>query len=662
MNCAKFNKIREEVKRVMTVDDYSKIENIVQKSRENQFVKTRHHLQKKFTKLSEEKYSAPTSSKNMDNINLVKDAVLNLTNRDVPRHHRELLNLGPKFVPTPNSIPYMDIIKNTEIAARNLERSKKHEEAEHLRSEISNCLKGTLKQKVKSNLTKDQRVALKELTRNDVVTKVYPFDKGAGFALIDEIEAIKKLEEQIGESTILEKDPTNSIAEKFRKVLSRLKKENKIDKRMFYDAYPSDPVPPRMYGMLKAHKPTKGYPMRLVVSTIGTPSHGTSKMLVEILQPTLNKNPIRIINSSKFVQEAKEWNISSNEFQVSYDVVALYPSVPISKSIDVITDMISADFDEISKRTKLSKKDIRELIELCLSKCYFLWRNRIYLIKDAGPIGLSLMVVMAESYLQHLEEKAISVALSRNVSLISFKRYVDDSHARFENSSDADTFLKILNSQDSNIQYTMETEDSNKTLAFLDVKIHNDDSGKYDFNIYRKDAITNVQIKGSSCIDPKITIGVFKGFLARAWRICSQQHREDEFEFLIKIFVENGHNENTLRKTAREYIPPEFRNDSESKDNDNDSKPIVKVPWIPGITPKLKKLYKQKGFKVICTSSPNLKSILCRNKDRLLPNSSLGVYELDCTCGKPYVGETKKKILTRALQHQKDSLAQIRCR
>ena len=103
--------------------------------------------------------------------------------------------------------------------------------------------------------------------------------------------------------------------------------------------------------------------------------------------------------------------------------------------------MISADFDEISKRTKLSKKDIRELIELCLSKCYFLWRNRIYLIKDAGPIGLSLMVVMAESYLQHLEEKAISVALSRNVSLISFKRYVDDSHARFENSSDADTSL-----------------------------------------------------------------------------------------------------------------------------------------------------------------------------------------------------------------------------
>ena len=44
--------------------------------------------------------------------------------------------------------------------------------------------------------------------------------------------------------------------------INRLKKESKIDKRMFYNAYPSDPVPPRMYGMLQAHKPTKGYPMK----------------------------------------------------------------------------------------------------------------------------------------------------------------------------------------------------------------------------------------------------------------------------------------------------------------------------------------------------------------------------------------------------------------
>ena len=34
-------------------------------------------------------------------------------------------------------------------------------------------------------------------------------------------------------------------------------------------------------------------------------------------------------------------------------------------------------------------KDIYELAELCLSKCYFLWNNEIRILKNSGPTGLS---------------------------------------------------------------------------------------------------------------------------------------------------------------------------------------------------------------------------------------------------------------------------------
>ena len=78
------------------------------------------------------------------------------------------------------------------------------------------------------------------------------------------------------------------------------------------------------------------------------------------------------------------------------------------------------------------------LIELCLSRCYFLYENDIYEIEDAGPIGLSLMVVIAEAYLQFLEKRALAIACGRDVQPITFKRYVDDSHARFKSSKDAD--------------------------------------------------------------------------------------------------------------------------------------------------------------------------------------------------------------------------------
>ena len=51
---------------------------------------------------------------------------------------------------------------------------------------------------------------------------------------------------------------------------------------------PSDPIAPRMYTMIKIYKKIKNYPMCLVVSTVGTPFYGTSKLLVDLIQPTLN--------------------------------------------------------------------------------------------------------------------------------------------------------------------------------------------------------------------------------------------------------------------------------------------------------------------------------------------------------------------------------------
>ena len=56
---------------------------------------------------------------------------------------------------------------------------------------------------------------------------------------------------------------------------------------------------------------------------------------------------------------------------------------------------------------------------------------------------------------------------------------------------------------------------------------------KYNFNIHRNDAITNVQIKPHSSHDPNILDGVFKGFVQRALTLCSQQYITSEIQFLI---------------------------------------------------------------------------------------------------------------------------------
>ena len=115
------------------------------------------------------------------------------------------------------------------------------------------------------------------------------------------------------------------------------------------------------------------------------------------------------------------------------------------------------------------------------------------------------------------------------------------------------------------------------------------------------------------------------------------------------MFVENGHDQNSLNSLINEnkHQAPNIEN----KDNN-----IVKLPWIPIIGPKIRKELQKTGCKVIFLSAAKLKNILCNNKSKLLPNSYPNVYELRYDFGGKYIGETKKRLLTRSIEHQEDSM------
>ena len=98
---------------------------------------------------------------------------------------------------------------------------------------------------------------------------------------------------------------------------------------------------------------------------------------------------------------------------------------------------------------------------------------------------------------------------------------MDDSHVRFNNTANADEFLDILNSKDCKIKYTMEMKSLDGVLPFLDISLKNNRLGRCGMKVFRKGAITNLQIHPGSCVDPTIILGVFKGFLTRANRICT---------------------------------------------------------------------------------------------------------------------------------------------
>ena len=83
---------------------------------------------------------------------------------------------------------------------------------------FSNILQKNLNLKIRNNLKKDERRALKELQKNDKII-AHEFDKGCGFAIVTNDTAKEKIEEQLSKATKAKIDPKVDSRTRSRKTL-----------------------------------------------------------------------------------------------------------------------------------------------------------------------------------------------------------------------------------------------------------------------------------------------------------------------------------------------------------------------------------------------------------------------------------------------------------
>ena len=202
------------------------------------------------------------------------------------------------------------------------------------------------------------------------------------------------------------------------------------------------------------------------------------------------------------------------------------------------------------------------------------------------------MVVLSECYLQRIEHISITQGLTLNLAPKTFKRFADDSHARFNNREQSLQFLDILNSQDPSIQYTIEFENENKQLSFLDVTFTNTGNNSYDFKIFRKTSVTNAQIKPNSNIAPPIAMGVFKGFLSRVYKICTEKYLQSEIDILIDIF------RSALTNIDTEYLRNINKPKSNDQNNTKNTKNIINYHGCQFLVLSFEKNLKRKTLKL----------------------------------------------------------------
>ena len=125
-----------------------------------------------------------------------------------------------------------------------------------------------------------------------------------------------------------------------------------------------------------------GFPLRPIVSSIGSALYNTSKFLSDILLPIQNLYGYSVLNSSQFAKEVANMEISDDEVMVSFDVVSLFTAIPVNKACEYIWNKLNND-NTLHLRTRLNTDDIISLLEFTLSNNYFVYNDRMYIQADS---------------------------------------------------------------------------------------------------------------------------------------------------------------------------------------------------------------------------------------------------------------------------------------
>ena len=169
---------------------------------------------------------------------------------------------------------------------------------------------------------------------------------------------------------------------------------------------PSKPTIPAFYGLPKIHKP-EPIPIRPIVSSIDSvTTYNLAKYAASVLGPLVGTTPHHIENTRDFVEKIKGFKLQEDEVVTSYDVAALFTSIPPDVAIQVVRNRLESD-QTLQERTKLSVDNLVELIELCLKTTYFSFGGKFYAQVHDGAMGSPVSPIVANLCMEAFEQQAL---------------------------------------------------------------------------------------------------------------------------------------------------------------------------------------------------------------------------------------------------------------
>ena len=334
--------------------------------------------------------------------------------------------------------------------------------------------------------------------------------------IMDRQDYINKANHLLNQNTYrsIAKDPTSSIKNKLIKILKRVKYQIGLDSNTYKSMYPTGCVPSKFYGLPKIHKPDT--PLRPIVSSCGSVTYGLAKELAKILKPLVGKSPYHITSTQDFVEQARQIKLEPGECLSSYDVSALFTSVPIDPALNIIKDLLDKD-TALKERTVIEVGDIILLLEFCLKNTYFSFQDQFYEQVEGAAMGSPVSPIVANLYMEYLEQKALSTAPH---SPRFWHRYANDTFV-IHKEANKQGFLQHINSVDPAIRFTVEDNKEDGSIPFLDIIVKPEVDGSLSITVYRKPTHTDKYLQWDSHHHLSAKFSVIQTLSHRASTVCS---------------------------------------------------------------------------------------------------------------------------------------------
>ena len=188
---------------------------------------------------------------------------------------------------------------------------------------------------------------------------------------------------------------------------------------------------------------------------------------------------------------------------MSFDVAALFTSIPVKSAIEVIKKKLEQD-TELHQRTIMSTQNILDLLEFCLCNTYFLFQGQYYEQTQGAAMDPPVSPVLANLYMEAFEDRA----------------FVDDTFVILKKDH-KEEFLQHINSVDPAIQFTTEEQNEDGSMPFLDILVTPQEDGTLTSKVYRKPTHTDQYLQWDSHHNLACKYSVINTLTHRAKEVCS---------------------------------------------------------------------------------------------------------------------------------------------